>query len=139
MTNQVSQYEYFLSQSSDSVSVIFYTVMTNIVFSAGFHIDKQKLNKLVVQNPMFYNLYETNFGYTGMNLKIPLVDTWRNFPIKKYSFNGDLSNWIVSELCFDTYFQENLKHQIFPSKYPCVLSINFTFRTLCCTFNVSAN
>jgi TATA-box binding protein (TBP) (component of TFIID and TFIIIB) len=100
-----------LSQSSDSVSVIFYTVMTNIVFSAGFHIDKQKLNNLVVQNPMFYNLYETNFGYTGMNLKIPLVDTWRNFPIKKYSFNGDLSNWIVSELCFDTYFQENLKQK----------------------------
>ena len=44
-------------------------------------------------------------------MKIPLVDTWRNFPIKKFTYHGESSQWNVSELCFDTYFQENLKQK----------------------------
>jgi TATA-box binding protein (TBP) (component of TFIID and TFIIIB) len=48
-------------------------VMTNIVFDIGFQIDKIKMNKLV-EGKNFYSLFETNFGYTGMNIKIPLPD-----------------------------------------------------------------
>jgi TATA-box binding protein (TBP) (component of TFIID and TFIIIB) len=96
---------------ASTISVIFYTVMTNIVFSCGYNIDKQKLNKLVAGNRTFYNLYETNFGYTGMNLKIPLSDSWRNFPIKKYIYSKEDMTWKISEMSFDTYFREKLKEK----------------------------
>lgn len=69
-------------------------VMTNIVFDIGFQIDKIKLNKLLRQNKNFYSLFETNFGYTGMNIKIPLPEDayYVSIPFMRLQNN----QWIVS-------------------------------------------
>ena len=56
----------------DNVDIVFRTVMTNVVFSVGYLIDKSKLNDVIQNATNFYNLFETSFGYTGMNIKIPV-------------------------------------------------------------------
>jgi hypothetical protein len=100
-----------LSSDNSTISIIFYTVMTNIVFSTNFKIDKQKLNNLIIHNEKFYNLYETNFGYTGMNIKIPLGEDWRKFMIDKFTFSPQNQTWQQSKIVFDDYFTENMKEK----------------------------
>lgn len=56
----------------DTIEIIFRTVMTNVVFSVGYQIDKGKLNTMIQNATNFYTLFETSFGYTGMNIKIPI-------------------------------------------------------------------
>lgn len=54
------------------IVVWFDIIMTNYIFDSGFKIDKQKLNKLLNETKLsnnFINLYETSFGYTGVNVK----------------------------------------------------------------------
>jgi hypothetical protein len=68
--------------------------MTNIVFDIGFHIDKIKLNKLLKQSKNFYSLFETNFGYTGMNIKIPLSEDAYYISIPFMTLQNN--QWIVN-------------------------------------------
>lgn len=56
----------------DKIEIVFRTVMTNMVFSVDYLIDKKKLNNVIQTSTNFYNLVETSFGYTGMNIKIPV-------------------------------------------------------------------
>ena len=55
---------------SDSLlRVRFLTIMTNYIWNINFKIDKEKLNTLLNNQSDFINLYETSFGYTGVNVK----------------------------------------------------------------------
>ena len=50
--------------------------MRNIDFDLGFKVDREKLSEemtnLVSQDTDLYCLLETSFGYTGVNIKIPV-------------------------------------------------------------------
>lgn len=74
-------------QKGRNINIYFYTVMTNIVFNVNFNIDKKKLNSLIQKHDNFYNLFETNFGYTGMNIKLPLGENWNEFKIPYYTYS----------------------------------------------------
>lgn len=54
------------------IEVYYYTVMTNIDFNTGFKINRQKLNAMINESTEFNSLLETSFGYTGVNIKIPM-------------------------------------------------------------------
>ena len=54
------------------ITVYYYTVMTNIDFNMGFKINRQKLNVMINESTEFNSLLETSFGYTGVNIKIPM-------------------------------------------------------------------
>lgn len=55
------------------IEVYYYTVMTNIDFNTGFKINRQKLNVMINESTEFNSLLETSFGYTGVNIKIPMT------------------------------------------------------------------
>lgn len=58
--------------ASQGIRVHYYTVMTNIDFNMGFKINRQKLNVMINESTDFNSLLETSFGYTGVNIKIPM-------------------------------------------------------------------
>jgi TATA-box binding protein (TBP) (component of TFIID and TFIIIB) len=55
------------------IEIYYYTVMTNIDFNTGFKINRQKLNVMINESTEFNSLLETSFGYTGVNIKIPMT------------------------------------------------------------------
>jgi hypothetical protein len=81
--------------------VIYITVMANINFSLGFCVNKENLDDYVNKNTHYYSLLESSFGYTGVNIKIPLpkID---NIPITKMSLNKD-GEWISQKLSYIEY------------------------------------
>ena len=66
---------------------IFNTVMTNVDFNIGYFINREHLNRYINENTEYNSLLETSFGYTGVNIKIPVRQDLTNiqFPhmIKK--------------------------------------------------------
>lgn len=63
-------------QNPQQIRIFFQTVMTNVDFSLGFHVDRKRLDILLNQNTPFHSLLETSFGYTGVNIKFPLDYPW---------------------------------------------------------------
>lgn len=100
--------EYFPQIMKDIVvsklQVFFTTVMTNVVFNSNFKIDKRKLNHLIQNHPKFYNLYETNFGYTGMNIKLPLQENWQSFSLPMFTF--EQTGWKRNKISYQLYLQQ---------------------------------
>lgn len=58
------------------IRVYFQTVMTNIDFSIGFFINRQKLDELMNKDTSYHSLLETSCGYTGVNIKFLLDTKW---------------------------------------------------------------
>lgn len=61
---------------NNSILVFFQTVMTNIDFSIGFKINRQKLDEQMNKDTNYHSLLETSCGYTGVNIKFPLDMKW---------------------------------------------------------------
>ena len=85
----------------EEVTIYFYTVMTNLVFNCGFQIDRKKLSHIINQDKNFYNLFETNFGYTGMNIKLPLEKSMFPSEIPYYTYDVKKNEWKVGSCAFD--------------------------------------
>lgn len=66
--------------------------MRNIDFSLGFLVDREKLNQYINRQNNLHCLLETSFGYTGLNIKIPLQEDITQLQIKKLVFKDE--NWI---------------------------------------------
>lgn len=47
--------------------------MRNIDFSLGFNVDRPQLDTYINMNTDYNSLLETSFGYTGVNIKIPVT------------------------------------------------------------------
>ena len=106
------------TKEDENLEIIFDTVMTNIVFNTHFKIDKIKLNKVLQKNSDFYNLFETSFGYTGMNVKLPLeTETWKNFLIPKYIRNNEKKIWKETMIEYDSYFSNHTTKKKKKKKY----------------------
>ena len=61
---------YTLSSGSDTVEVIFNTVMQNMDFNIGFPISRDKLDRFINSKTEFTGVYEGSIS-TGVNIKIP--------------------------------------------------------------------
>lgn len=59
-------------QNVSNPEITFLTVMTNIDFNLGFNINRENLDKYINCNTDYNSLLETSFGYTGVNIKIPM-------------------------------------------------------------------
>lgn len=66
---------------TNTLQVYFQTVMTNIDFSLGFSVDRQRLDYLMNKRTPFHSLLETSFGYTGVNIKLPVEIPWWTIPV----------------------------------------------------------
>lgn len=89
--------------SSSNMEVIYITVMANINFSLGFCVNKENLDDYVNKNTQYYSLLETNFGYTGVNIKIPLPNL-NDIPITKMIFDRQTNEWTRIKMTYPEYF-----------------------------------
>lgn len=92
----------------DGIVIYYYTVMTNIDFNMGFKINRQKLNVMINESTEFNSLLETSFGYTGVNIKIPMeleddmmIDRMTMLP----GTTGDGSDWDHDTVPFRTFLE----------------------------------
>ena len=100
--------------------VLFIPSMRNIDFSLGFCIDREKLNKFltpysiendsieeknikekIFKDKNFHCLLETSFGYTGVNIKIPLKKEIKDMRIKKITYKNNV--YIEQQTTYEEY------------------------------------
>ena len=62
----------YIFEKIGNFKAIFMTVMTNIDFNLGFNINREMLDKHMNSNTDYKSLLETSFGYTGVNIKLPM-------------------------------------------------------------------
>jgi hypothetical protein len=97
---------------------LFVPAMRNIDFSVGFVVDREKLSRYMSIQTEFHSLLETSFGYTGVNIKIPIDYDISKMEIKKIMYtNNKLDKDDNNEKNIDinkdwkeidTYYQEYL-------------------------------
>jgi hypothetical protein len=88
--------------SQTNLEVIYLTVMANINFSLGFCVNKENLDDYINKNTRYYSLLETTFGYTGVNIKIPLPNL-NNIPITKMIMDRGTGEWCKEGLTYEQY------------------------------------
>lgn len=65
----------------NEITIYVQTVMTNIDFNIGFPIDRVLLHDLLNKETSYLSLMETSFGYTGINIKIPVEYDFKKMKI----------------------------------------------------------
>jgi TATA-box binding protein (TBP) (component of TFIID and TFIIIB) len=61
------------------LTALFIPAMRNIDFSTGFKIDREKLDLYIKEKTPYTSILETSFGYTGVNIKIPIKKSITDF------------------------------------------------------------
>lgn len=75
---------YEFTRGDGSFSSLIVPSMRNIDFDLGFKVDREKLgNYLNREDTKLHCLLEPSFGYTGVNIKIPLLTTRDNMEVVK--------------------------------------------------------
>ena len=84
------------------LEAMFIPAMRNIDFSLGFLIDREKLARYMSVQTEFHSLLETSFGYTGVNVKIPIQIDIKNMEIKKLVYKDV---WIEEMTIYAEYMR----------------------------------
>jgi hypothetical protein len=82
---------------------VFFTVMTNIDFSLGFNINRERLDQFINSSQTQYtSLLEASMGYTGVNIKIPLRKP-TDLQFKVIEYQPDTASWADSMIPYSKY------------------------------------
>lgn len=100
--NDTSLYSF---NSGNSLECLFIPSMRNIDFSLGFNVDREKLNKYMSAQQKFHCLLETSFGYTGVNIKIPINHDITKMRVKKL-IHKDTNEWIEKWTTYQDYLDK---------------------------------
>ena len=82
---------------------MFVPAMRNVDFSLGFNVDREKLSRYMSTQTEFHSLLETSFGYTGVNIKVPLDIDISQMKIKKITYKED--DFVESMTIYNEYMQ----------------------------------
>lgn len=85
------------------LEAIFIPSMRNIDFSLGFIVDREKLNQYMCTQKEFHCLLETSFGYTGVNIKVPLDKDINTMRVKKICEKD--GEWIEKWTTYKEYLE----------------------------------
>ena len=77
---------YTYQNNAKTLETYYVPAMRNIDFDLGFNVDREKLAEYMNHQTEFHSLLETSFGYTGVNIKIPLTKEISDMSIKKVSY-----------------------------------------------------
>lgn len=88
---------------NDTLETLFIPSMRNIDFSLGFLVDREKLNQYMSTQQKFHCLLETSFGYTGVNIKIPLDKDICLMDVKKLTYNNQDDSWTEEWKTYEDY------------------------------------
>ena len=80
--------------------------MRNIDFSLGFLVDREKLNLYMAHEASSHCLLETSFGYTGVNIKMPLQSDITQMKIKRLVHNKNSDDWVLTNTIYDEYLNK---------------------------------
>lgn len=72
-----------------TLEALFIPSMRNIDFSVNFIVDREKLNNYMCTQQEFHCLLETSFGYTGVNIKVPLTENIATMKVKKLTYQSE--------------------------------------------------
>ena len=75
-------------QKNESLKAIFIPAMRNIDFGLNFFVDREKLDEYFNMCTNYHSLLETSFGYTGVNIKIPITKTINELNLKQFEYSN---------------------------------------------------
>jgi hypothetical protein len=78
--------------------------MRNIDFNVGFMIDREKLDEYVNVETEYTSIFETSFGYQGVNIKIPLEVVDHTMK-KKIFIDG---KWVTEKITYNQFLEQVL-------------------------------
>ena len=104
----------YVIRTDNSISVIFNISMTNKDFKVNYCINREKLDSFINNNTEYTSLFEPTFGYSGVNIKIPMresIDT----NLRKITYDFDTKNWNTENVEYSEYLKrlsdkERIKH-----------------------------
>jgi hypothetical protein len=116
MKNNNKVFEY---TRGNRLETIFIPSMRNIDFSLGFLVDREKLNTFICKHEQFHCLLETSFGYTGVNIKIPLKEDITKMEIKKIvsTEDGFKENWTTYQEYLDLLSPKDAASKLDADRY----------------------
>lgn len=89
---------------SRSLKAIFIPAMRNIDFSLNFLVNREKLDEYFNMCTNYHSLLETSFGYTGVNIKIPIEKPIQELMLKQIECVNNI--WIEPTLVkYDDYLK----------------------------------
>lgn len=68
---------------------VFIPAMRNIDFSLNFCVDREKLDEYFNTCTDYHSLLETSFGYTGVNIKIPIKKSIKELTLKEITYENE--------------------------------------------------
>ena len=71
------------------LKAIIIPAMRNIDFGLNFLINREKLDEYFNTRTEFHSLLETSFGYTGVNIKIPVTKSINKLNLKQLVYEND--------------------------------------------------
>ena len=74
------------NDSHPTLKAIFIPAMRNIDFALNFFVDREKLDEYFNTCTTYHSLLETSFGYTGVNIKIPVIKPIQDLKLKKLTY-----------------------------------------------------
>ena len=89
------------NRNEGSMEALIIPSMRNIDFDIGFFVDREKLSRYMNSNADLYCMMETSFGYTGVNIKIPLSKDRNIMQIKKFVYSEN--DWVCTWSTYDEY------------------------------------
>lgn len=93
--------EMFSYTRGSNLQILIIPSMRNIDFSLNFIVDREKLNKYMYNQKKFHCLLETSFGYTGVNIKIPIDKEISQMKIGKLEYIGE--KWTSTTTTYSEY------------------------------------
>ena len=75
-----------LSKQAPTLKTIFIPAMRNIDFGLNFFVDREKLDEYFNMYTDYHSLLETSFGYTGVNIKIPIDKPIEELQLKQIEY-----------------------------------------------------
>jgi TATA-box binding protein (TBP) (component of TFIID and TFIIIB) len=84
------------SDEIHELKAIFIPAMRNIDFGLDFFVDREQLDEYFNLRTDYHSLLETSFGYTGVNIKIPITKSILELQLKQITYDG--TKWIEPSL-----------------------------------------
>lgn len=90
--------------SGGILEVIVKVVMTNIDFSLGFKVNREKLDHHFNSVTDYHSLLETSFGYTGVNIKFPNILNMDQH-LSRYTLDVEKNEWKEDVVTMRSYLE----------------------------------
>jgi len=99
---------------SGNISVMFNISMTNKDFKVNYCINREKLDSFINDKTEYTSLFEPTFGYSGVNIKIPMKEKI-DVKLRKIVYDFNTKKWNTEIVEYEEYLKsldekDRIKH-----------------------------